>query len=289
MIDIPSYLSSIRSRVDLFIEQFYTEKRGEIPERLYEALNYAISPGGKMLRPALAFGICEEMGAETSAVLPVASAIELIHTFSLIHDDLPSMDNADYRRGRETVHKRFSEPIALLCGDALLVDAFGMIARIREISEAKRVQISDLISSCVGSFGMIGGQVLDIEYSPDSVRIDPYHIITLKTAKMFVLSSICGAICSGRDFEERDIIEFGEDFGILFQLTDDILDFQQDRGGSFNMVALKGHREIFQEIEIRYEKIKKFVRNHRFNQNIISGLTDLVIGRTARIRETVEL
>lgn len=289
MIDILSYLSSIRSRVDLFIEQFYSEKRVEIPERLYEALNYAVSPGGKMLRPAVAFGICEEMGADTSAVLPVASAIELIHTFSLIHDDLPCMDNADYRRGRETVHKRFSESIALLCGDALLADAFGMIARIREISEAKRVQISDLISSCIGSYGMIGGQVLDIEYSSGNVRIDPFHIITLKTAKMFVLSSICGAICSGKDFENRDIVGFGEDFGILFQLTDDILDFQQDRKGSFNMVALKGHREIFQEIEIRYQKIKKFVSNYRFNQNIISGLTDLVMDRIASIRETVEL
>ncbi len=285
MTDIQSYLASVKSRVDLYIEEFYSSKKKNIPEQLYEAINYAIFPGGKMLRPAIAFGICDELGSTTDTVLPIASAIELVHTFSLIHDDLPCIDNDDYRRGRETVHKKFSEAIALLAGDALLIDAFGMVASAQQLTESKRVQILELFSSCAGSYGMVGGQILDIDYSSGQREIDPHLLITLKTSNMFILSSMCGAICSDKEFVKEDIIKFGEDFGTLFQLTDDILDFQQDRRGSFNIVTLKGHNEVFSEIDRRYENIRLFTKKYSFNLNIISGLTELVVNRVENIRQ----
>ncbi len=286
--NINSYISSVKSRVDLYIEQYYAAARKDIPETLYEVINYAVFPGGKMLRPALVFGFCEEMGSDPQPSLPAASAIELIHTFSLIHDDLPCMDNDDYRRGRETVHKKYSEAMALLAGDALLTDAFGIIADAKNISDTVKCRLVKLISQYAGSSGMIGGQVLDIESQIHSKKTDHYRLIRLKTANMFILSSLAGAICSGKDFREHDIIKFGEDFGLIFQLTDDILDYRQDKKGSFNIVETEGFASVFRKIDEAYNRIMQFVSNSNYNLGIISGITDIVARRVENIRNAEE-
>jgi len=289
MNDIESYIASVKSRVDFYIEQFYSQRKETIPDRLYEVLNYAIFPGGKMLRPAIVSGFCEEMGSDPAIALPVASAIEMIHTFSLIHDDLPCMDNDDYRRGRETVHKRYSEALALLCGDALLTDAFMLVSEAKEISDRDKNRIIYLISRYAGSMGMIGGQVLDIEYSRSRDRTDPFALIRLKTANMFILSSLCGAICSGKEYIESGIVGFGEDFGILFQLTDDMIDFQQDKKGSFNAVETYGIEEVVRQIDERYKRLSRFIVDSSFNLGIISGIVDLVIKRVEGIKNTLDV
>ncbi|GEM_PF-1065939 len=286
--DINAYMASVKSRVDLYIEQYYSRKREETLNRFYEIINYAVFPGGKMLRPALLFGICEEMGSDSQSALSVASAIELIHTFSLIHDDLPCMDNDDFRRGRETVHKKYSEALALLAGDALLADAFGIIADADVLSEHIRCRIVGLISRYVGSSGMIGGQVLDIESQNPQVCIDLVDIIRRKTSNMFILSSLCGAICSGKSFQEEQIIKFGNDFGLLFQLTDDIIDFRQDKKGSLNMVLKDGFPRVFRQVDEIYGRIKKFIEDSEFNMGIVKGITDTVVKRVEHIRNAEE-
>lgn len=289
MNDINSYISSIKNRIDLYIEQYYTKKRDLIPEKLLDAINYAIFPGGKMLRPAIMCGICEELGTDSSTALPIASAIELIHTFSLIHDDLPCMDNDDYRRGRETVHKRYSEALALLAGDALLADAFGIVANSSELRDEIRCKIIGLISEYVGSGGMIGGQVLDIGYDKSVKPTDTAKIIRLKTANMFILSVLSGAICSGKKFNEKEFINFGEDFGFLFQLTDDVIDFYQDKKGTFNIVEQEGFRKVFMDIDERYSNIMKFIEEAGLNLGIVSGITQLVVQRVDNIRNAQNL
>ena len=288
MNDINAYIASVKSRIDLFVEQYFSSKREEIPYRLYEVINYAVFPGGKMLRPALLFGVCEELGSNPQIALPVASAIELIHTFSLIHDDLPCMDNDDYRRGRETVHKKYSEALALLSGDALLADAFGIVADADKIPEGTRCRIIGMISHYVGSSGMIGGQVLDIESQNSQIAFDPVTLIRLKTSNMFILASLCGALCSGRTFQEEGIIKFGEDFGLLFQLTDDIIDFRQDKKGSFNIVMRDGFSRVFKQVDETYSRIIKFIEISEFNLGIIKGITDLVLKRVENIRNAEE-
>jgi len=284
MNNVDSYIASVKSRVDFYLEQFYSQHKERIPERLYEVLNYAIFPGGKMLRPAIVFAFCEEMGSDPARALPVASAIEMIHTFSLVHDDLPCMDNDDYRRGRETVHKRYSEALALLCGDALLADAFMLISEAQTLSDQEKSKIVYLISRYAGSMGMIGGQVVDIEYNKLRDRIDPFDLIRLKTANMFILSSLCGAICSGREYTESRVVEFGEDFGILFQLTDDVLDLTQDKKGSFNMVEIFGFNGVVREIEDRYRRLSSFIEESSFKLGIISGIVELVIRRIEGVK-----
>lgn len=283
--DIESYIASVKERVDLFIEQHYTQNRGEIPDILYDAINYAVFPGGKMIRPSIVFGFCEEMGGDTKKALPVASAIELIHTFSLIHDDLPSVDNDDYRRGRKTLHRQYSEAIALLTGDALLADAFGIVASSDLLGDSVRCRIIALISRFVGSSGMIGGQVLDIESQKDISGADFERIIRMKTADMFILSSLSGAICSGGDFDEQEVIQFGENFGLIFQLTDDILDFEQDKKGSVNIVEHKGVATAFEMLDRAYENTLVRIENLGLNSGIIKGITDMVFKRVEHIRD----
>ncbi|MGC8927512.1 MAG: polyprenyl synthetase family protein [Myxococcota bacterium] len=286
MSDINSYIASVKNRVDLYIEQYYAKRRDRIPERLLEVLSYAIFPGGKMLRPALLCGMCEEMGSDSSMALPVAGAVELIHTFSLVHDDLPCMDNDDYRRGRETVHKRYSEGLALLSGDAMLADAFGIIASSVELGDNIKNRIVGLVSEYIGSSGMIGGQVLDIEYQMGKRPADIDRIIRLKTANMFILSVLSGAICSGREFNEKEFIDFGENFGFLFQLTDDILDLYQDKRGSLNIVEIEGFEKVFNRIDEKYRNIIHFIERSSLNMGIVRGITELVVKRVQNIRET---
>ncbi len=286
--DINSYLLSVKSRVDLYIEQYYSAERENIPTTLYNAINYAVFPGGKMLRPAIVFAICEELGRDPQITLPIASAIELIHTFSLIHDDLPCMDNDDFRRGRESLHKKYSEAIGLLTGDALLTDAFGIVARSEGLTDSIKCRLIQLISRYVGSSGMIGGQILDIEPKRSSSYLDYYRLIRLKTANMFILSSLVGAVCSGVDFSESHIINFGENFGTIFQLTDDILDYQQDKKGSFNIIEKEGFASIFKKIDEYHKQILYLIDNLHFNQGIIRGITEFVIKRIEHIRDAEE-
>ncbi|MCX7944761.1 MAG: polyprenyl synthetase family protein [Deltaproteobacteria bacterium] len=277
--DINDYISSVKSRVDFYIEQYYSERKSSIPELLYEVINYAVFPGGKMLRPALLLGFCEEMGADSQRALPVASAIELIHTFSLIHDDLPCMDNDDFRRGKEAVHKKYTEALALLSGDALLADSFGMVAGASSLSDEIKCRIIKLISEYVGSSGMIGGQVIDIESSHHLKESDYYKLIKLKTANMFILSSLSGAICSEKRFVEEDILRFGENFGILFQYTDDIIDYSQDKKGSFNIVERRGFLTVYDQIYKIYKELVSFIESSKFNMGILRGIVDVVLKR----------
>lgn len=193
---------------------------------LINAMNYSACAGGKRLRPVLLMAFCELCGGNPFDAVDFAAALEMIHTYSLIHDDLPCMDNDDMRRGRPSCHIKFGEADALLAGDALLTDAFGVALNTQNIEPSRIISAASVLSKCAGSRGMIGGQVIDLKYEGSEIPLDSikemYH---LKTGKLLVAASRIGCILGGGSEEDVDSAsKFAENLGLAFQIRDDILD-----------------------------------------------------------------
>ncbi|MGI6144177.1 MAG: polyprenyl synthetase family protein [Peptococcia bacterium] len=199
------------------------------PEKIHQAMHYSVFAGGKRLRPILCLAAAEAVGKDFQPFIPVACALEMIHTYSLIHDDLPAMDNDDYRRGKLTNHKVFGEGIAILAGDALLTYAFEVLARKGEENpqNQKYLQVIREIAAAAGTLGMIGGQVVDLDSEGKNLTDEKLlvYIHTHKTGALFRASVRAGAILAGAGAEELKCLTiFAEKFGLAFQITDDLLD-----------------------------------------------------------------
>jgi len=194
------------------------------PAPIHEAMRHSLFSGGKRLRPILVLMSCEMCGGDIAPALPAACALEMIHTYSLIHDDLPAMDDDDFRRGNPTCHKVFGEAMAILAGDALLTYAFELLARQRPPSGAILAEIAE----AAGTAGMIGGQVADISSEnlpPDAATVRSIH--ELKTAALIRQSARTGAIIAGAGPQElANVTDYGEKIGLAFQIADDILDVE---------------------------------------------------------------
>lgn len=203
-------------------------KEKEIPGLLQESMSYSVFAGGKRLRPCLMLAACEMLGGLVEDALPFACAMEFIHTYSLIHDDLPGMDNDDYRRGRPTSHKVFGEGQAILAGDGLLSYAVEiMLETAVRSKKAGHLHAAMAIASGAGARGMVAGQCLDLQQEgkrvPDETMLHKIH--RGKTAAMLVAAVLAGAYCAdAQECEVAALREFGEQYGLLFQITDDILD-----------------------------------------------------------------
>ena len=197
-----------------------------VPESLKASMHYSLQAGGKRIRPMLLLAVMHEQGAAHPDALKVASAIEMIHTYSLIHDDLPSMDNDDLRRGMPTNHKVFGEAVAILAGDALLTYSFGILARLEDVTAEDKVRLIDLLSTAAGAEGMVGGQVLDIEGEEKQLSLEELEQVhLLKTGALLTYSIISGAILAGASSEQLVALStFGRHLGLAFQIQDDILD-----------------------------------------------------------------
>jgi geranylgeranyl diphosphate synthase type II len=224
--DLKPYVEERRRLVDEALERFMPPEDVP-PPRIHEAMRYSVLAGGKRLRPILVIAGAEAVGGRTDVVLPAACALELIHTYSLIHDDLPAMDDDDYRRGRLTSHKVFGEAMAILAGDALLTLAFRLIAESPADPRAIRDVIVE-VAEAAGTSGMVGGQVVDIESEGKAVSADTLdYIHRCKTAALIRASLRIGAILAGaRPDALTTITEAGEGLGLAFQIVDDILDVE---------------------------------------------------------------
>lgn len=197
------------------------------PKELISAMKYSVFAGGKRIRPILSLSVCEGLGGNREKVIPMACSIELIHTYSLIHDDLPSMDNDDLRRGKPTNHKVFGEAKAILAGDALLNYAFEYIFKI--ISEnnfdKEYILAGEIISKAAGPSGMIGGQVIDIQNESKNMSLEELiRMHSKKTGALIEAACLIGGITAGRMDKLDEIKEYGQNLGIAFQIVDDILD-----------------------------------------------------------------
>lgn len=229
--DLKHYLKTMQQRVDEALER-YLPVADELPSSVHKAMRYSVFAGGKRVRPILLLAACDAVGGDMERAMPAACAMEMIHTYSLIHDDLPAMDDDDFRRGIPTSHKVFGEATAILAGDALLTEAFILLSspeRNGSPDPAALLSVIQEIAVSAGSRGMIGGQIVDME-SEGSKEVDlatVLYIHTHKTGALIKASVKSGALLGGAaDRELGAIVRYGEAVGLAFQIADDILDIE---------------------------------------------------------------
>lgn len=228
---------SLHIDLDIF-QQKYKQKLEEtmvgyvqtknMPSKIKEAMVYSLEAGGKRIRPVLLLAVIEGFKKDPELGLKTAAALEMIHTYSLIHDDLPSMDDDDLRRGKPTNHKVFGEAMAILAGDGLLTHSFGLIAEDPLITSDQKVKLIGLLAQSAGPEGMVGGQVADIEGENKKLSVEELETIHVhKTGKLLIFSVLAGAVIAGASVEEQARLErFAHHIGLAFQIQDDILDIE---------------------------------------------------------------
>jgi geranylgeranyl diphosphate synthase type II len=223
-------IEQIRKEINEWLESYFSGK-GTCEKKIFEAMAYSLNASGKRIRPLLFLLGCSMFSGDYKKALPVAGAIEMIHTYSLIHDDLPAMDNDDLRRGKPTNHKVFGEAIAILAGDGLLNEAMNIMFRFCcENNMQRNLDACRLISESAGVDGMIGGQVIDM--MSENIQIPLEQLYTMhrkKTGALIKASIVSGAMAGGAEDAELGLLaEYGEKLGLAFQIKDDILDVTGD-------------------------------------------------------------
>lgn len=265
------------------------ELLNDIPNNLLEAVRYSIFSGGKRIRPFLMMEVFKNYSKNYDELYDFAIALECIHSYSLVHDDLPSMDNDDYRRGKLTVHKKFGEDIAILVGDTLLNFAFEIISekllKAKSIDEASRLVLAfNELGKYSGSKGMIGGQVLDMEIHNNNDYNSILEMYKLKTAGLFSAATVIGAILSNANDEEVEQFRiFGDSLGIAYQIQDDILDMEEDLAiekitiatnlgvEKANDLVNEFTKRAFENLEFLKEKSKNNITNLEELTNLLAG------------------
>ena len=227
---LKAYLEDRRNIIEEALYRYLPEDG--IPSDLYKAVRYSVFNGGKRIRPILCLASAEAVGGDLAPAMPVACALELIHTYSLIHDDLPSMDNDDFRRGKPTCHKVFGENMAILAGDALLTEAFALLSRSEKVmfSAERRLAVIQEIADAAGINGMVGGQALDV--ISEKTGADEKTLLEIhrrKTGALIVAAVRSGAVIlnAGKD-KIQSLTEYGINVGQAFQIADDILNVEGD-------------------------------------------------------------
>jgi len=228
--DLLAYLAAKKKLVEAELDRS-VRPQSKYTDGVCESMRYSLLAGGKRLRPILVLAACDMFGGAAEAALPTAVAVEMIHTMSLIHDDLPSMDDDDFRRGKPTNHVVYGEPMAILAGDALLARSFEYVAaETKGVDPARVLRVIALLGECVGAEGLVGGQVMDLECEgrPDVTLEELSWIHTNKTAALLRVSVAAGAILAGAEDDDVErVTEFANKIGLAFQIADDVLDVTQ--------------------------------------------------------------
>jgi geranylgeranyl diphosphate synthase type II len=284
---LPAFFEEDRLSVDAVIERMLPAESAQ-PSSIHTAMRYSVFAGGKRIRPILCIETARIFTADVAAAHYPACAIEFIHTYSLIHDDLPALDNDDLRRGKPTCHKKFGEAIAILAGDALLTLAFESIG-VTPVAAERRVAILTEVATSAGSVnGMVGGQAADIE--AEGKRIEPpmlEYIHRSKTAALIRASITAGALCAGAGPDEvARLRRFGETIGWAFQVTDDILDVEESSAA----LGKTAGKDIAQE-KATYPAVYGLERSHAIANDLATkAIAELApFGeRASRLREIAE-
>jgi geranylgeranyl diphosphate synthase, type II len=223
-----TYPEHLRSAIEAYLQtlRFSTRRAGIEAAGLEEAMRYSLLAGGKRIRPVLALATASAIGRDPEWVLPLGAAIELIHTYSLIHDDLPAMDNDDLRRGRPTCHRAFGEDVAILAGDGLYAEAFVLLLSRQEAEPARLLDAARELAVATGAAGMVAGQYIDVAGTARAGAAGLRRLHELKTGRLIAASVECVLLLAGLDDAERinSFGEFARELGVLFQIVDDILD-----------------------------------------------------------------
>ena len=229
MFDLDGYLNERKKMVEAALAAHLDRCEGA-PATLREAMSYSLLAGGKRLRPILALAACEAVGARPEEAVDAACAVEFVHTYSLIHDDLPAMDDDDFRRGRPTSHKKFGEAVAILAGDALCAEAFRVAAQNRKGREERVADVVYELARASGAIGMVGGQVIDIEATGKKIAVDELETLhRAKTGELLLVAVRAGARMGGADAAAMErLTAYGRALGLAFQIVDDVLDITAD-------------------------------------------------------------
>ncbi len=237
-------MTQYRQAVESYLSDCFTD--GLPQKQLFEAMRYSLLAGGKRIRPILVLEFCRVCGGDWKRAMPLAAAIEMIHTYSLIHDDLPCMDNDDYRRGRLTNHKVYGEATAVLAGDALLTAAFDTAAG-AELDAASVVRAVKILASCSGEQGMVGGQILDMDGETRKMTAEEVHTIhRLKTGGLITAACCMGvAAAGGSEAQMQAARDYAASVGLAFQIRDDMLDVLGDAKKLGKATHADGNKNTF--------------------------------------------
>ena len=283
--DFNKYLEDKTNIINKALDE-YLPSEEKPPSNIHKAIRYSVFAGGKRIRPILTLATAELFGRNAESVLKTACGIELIHTFSLVHDDLPCIDNDDFRRGKPSNHKVFGEAIALLAGDALLVSGFDLIIENSENKEIKKQSILKLlkeVSFYVGTENMLGGQVEDVTLNNEDITKEGLiNLYTKKTAALICLAIRAGAILSGANKEQlKALSKYGENIGLAFQITDDILDIMQDQrdAGKPTYAGKYGIKESKSESERLIKEAKDSLKIFNHKTEALSNIADYLLTR----------
>ena len=272
--------SQYREYVESYMADWYARFQGEPQKELFDAMQYSLLAGGKRLRPIFAFEFCRICGGDWKKAAPFAAAVEMIHTYSLIHDDLPCMDNDDFRRGRPTNHKVYGEAMACLAGDALLTDAFS-VASNAELEPKAVLEAIQILSECAGSLGMVGGQVLDIKAEErECTEQEILDIQKRKTGCLINAACAMGAVAGGCSEEQFDAAcRFAAGLGLAFQIRDDMLDVigtQEEMGKGVGTDAQKNTFVRLYGLEKCEELVQKYTQYALDALSVFEDTDDLV-------------
>jgi geranylgeranyl diphosphate synthase type II len=277
---IDDYLRARRVLVDRVLDENLPPPSTP-PAVIHEAMRYAVLGGGKRIRPILAIAAAEACGAEVTPLLVHCAALELIHTYSLVHDDLPALDNDDLRRGRKTTHVVYGEALAILTGDALLTEAFSWLARPAATPE-RQLRALQTVATAVDSTGMIGGQVADLEGGAGLERLRFIH--RNKTGKLITASVLLGGLLGGASEDQLKVLQtYGESLGLAFQIVDDLLD-QEESSATLGKTAGKDAAQgkltypAVVGVEEARNELGSLLRTARENAAMIAGPLNYLAG-----------
>jgi geranylgeranyl diphosphate synthase type II len=271
---LEKYLLTQAAKIDKALVRYLPGAK-EQPKALVEAMRYAVLSGGKRVRPILALAAAQAVGGNEKDAMPAACALEFIHSYSLVHDDLPCMDDDDMRRGKPTCHVKFGEVNALLAGDALLTQAFQIISRNEaKVSAARQLEVIRLISEAVGYHGMVGGQALDMEFQDKEMNLPTIEYInTHKSGALIAVSTRVGALLGGGSPKEVEkLYRYGKYVGLLFQIADDIMDEQ-------GYAQVIGVHEAKEEAQALLALAKKQLVGFGPKTRVLEQIADFVINR----------
>ncbi|WP_449536898.1 polyprenyl synthetase family protein [Ferdinandcohnia sp. Marseille-Q9671] len=291
--DVEQFINIQKQKVEELLPSYISDMTA--PQILKDAMRYSLEAGGKRIRPVLLLGTLHSFGKEESIGLPVACAIEMIHTYSLIHDDLPSMDDDDLRRGKPTNHKVFGEAVAILAGDGLLTHSFQVISEGLDdtISPVTKLKLITELAKASGSEGMVGGQVADMQGEGKVLKLDELEYIHRnKTGKLLAYSVIAGAILANATNEQIDkLTQFAHHLGLAFQIRDDILDIEgtevvlgkpvgSDTGNNKNtypaLLTLEGAKE---KLTFHVDEARRFLYSVELKHDILDHMCTLIASR----------
>jgi geranylgeranyl diphosphate synthase type II len=297
--DIEGFLRESASFVNEALPRLLESQCEGAPSLVREAMLYSLMAGGKRLRPALVFASGYALGLKRESLLPAAAAVEMVHTYSLIHDDLPAMDNDDYRRGRLTCHRVFGEDVAILAGDALLTAAFGLLTSLTVYFLPRNVLHGTArLAAAAGASGMVGGQILDMHaqamvaegVAPEELIVD---LDAKKTGAIINCSVVLPALISGAPPNLLSYLdEFGSLFGLMFQIQDDLLDVcvtdaeagkavgKDAEQGKLTWPALLGVKETLKKLEDVAVRAETALRPFSEKGSLLSGLAEMIMAKT---------